>query len=812
MSGRSRRRSVALAAAALTPGAAGPAAAAEAVAFGPSDIAVLAMFLGALFVAVAACVALLRARRRLSEVQAGTGGALAELRSRLDQAEALIASEPQVHVAWRADRDVPEIVGNPERLKIPAGRRLLAFGSWLDPQTARAIDLRIDALRGRGEPFRLMLRTPEGGHVEADGRPVGAAAVLRLRDVTGERLARAEIEAENAELKDVVGRFTGLSQSLTQPVWMRDERGRLIFTNEAYARAVEAKDGAAAVERDAEFLDQSTRAAARRATDAGHVFRARAPAVFAGARRIFDVVEAPSPAGAAAIAIDVSELEDMRAELARQNEAHRRTLDELATAVAIFRSDGALAFHNQAYRLLWALDESFLGTAPEDSAILDRLRADRKLPEQADFRTWKRQLHEAYRAIEAQEHWWHLPDGRTLRVVAAPNPQGGVTYLFDNVTERIALESRFNALSKVQRETIDHLQEAVSVFGSDGRLTLHNPAFQALWRLTPEQLELRPHAEEILNACGARPADAELWERLKTAMTAMPDERRPLAVRIERDDDAVIDVVTLPLPDGGTLATFTDVTARVNVERALRERAEAVEAAAKIKSEFTDKVSYELRTPLTTIIGYGELLADPRLGALSPKQKEFVDHIQSSSLALYAIINNILDLTTIEAGAMELERGPVDAREAIDAAVEGVRDRLAEAGLGLEIDAPPGISFTADAKRVRQVLFNLLSNAIGFSKPGLAIRVAAKRAGDHVILTVTDQGDGMPPEFIKKAFDSFESGGTAGRHRGVGLGLSIVRSFVQLHGGDVSIESTPGAGTTVTCRFPIKATGVEAAE
>jgi signal transduction histidine kinase/PAS domain-containing protein len=812
MTARSRSRTAPAALAVAVAGAVMTASPAHAASLSASEAAALSLFLGAIFVAVTASVLLVRARRRNAELLASTATVERDLRSRLDRAEAELAADDRITVTWSAGAAEPVVVGDPKRVAaLTHGRRLLAFGSWLDPQAANALDERIAALRERGEPFRLMLATAEGGHLEADGRPIGAAVTLRFRDVTGERLARAEIEAENAEIGSALGRLTALVESLIQPVWLRDDAGRLVYANEAYARAVEAADGVAAIERQAEFLDQADRAAARRAIEAGHVFRKRAPAVFAGQRRIFDVVESPSEGGSAAIAIDVSELEDVRADLSRQMDAHRRTLDELTTAVAIFRANGALVFYNQAFAQLWALDPAFLESAPTDSAMLDRLRADRKLPEEADFRTWKASLHAAYQAIEAREHWWHLPDRRTIRVVAAPNPQGGVTYLFDDVTEKLALESRFNALLKVQSETIDHLKEAVAVFGSDGRLRLHNPAFEALWKFRPEELEDRPHADQILKACGARYRDAELWSRLKMAVTAMPDERKPVAVRIDLDDGAIVDVVTLPLPDGGTLTTFTDVTANVNVERALRDRAEALEAADKLKDDFVKNVSYELRSPLTNTIGFGQLLGDPRMGELNTKQKEYVDHIVSSASALLAIINDILDLATIDAGSMELDRSPVDPRAAIDAAVEGVRDRLAEAGLGLEIDVAQNVgSFEGDAKRVRQILFNLLSNAIGFSKPGVAVKVSASREGGDVVFRVADRGAGISQERLEKVFDRFESKSSGAHARGVGLGLSIVRSLVELHGGTVNLQSAPGEGTVVTCRFPAGGVAIKA--
>ena len=201
------------------------------------------------------------------------------------------------------------------------------------------------------------------------------------------------------------------------------------------------------------------------------------PAIVAGGRRSFDVLDVPTRKGSAGIGIDATEAEAMRAELGRLGDAHRRTLDQLATGVAIFAADQRLTFYNAAYRSLWDLDAGFLDQSPTDSAVLDQLRAARKLPEEQDFRQWKAALHEAYRATEPKEHLWHLPDGRTLRVVTTPNPQGGVTYLFDDVTERLDLERRYDALIRVQGETLDNLAEAVAVFGSDGRLRLHNPAF-----------------------------------------------------------------------------------------------------------------------------------------------------------------------------------------------------------------------------------------------------------------------------------------------------------------------------------------------
>ncbi len=269
------------------------------------------------------------------------------------------------------------------------------------------------------------------------------------------------------------------------------------------------------------------------------------------------------------MAKDLSELEAARADLERQMELHARTLDQMPTGVAIFDRKKRLVFNNAAFRALWSLDQSFLDHRPTDPEILDRLRAERLLPEQADFRAWKNGLMAAYQSVETSEQPWYLPDGRTLRVVTNPNPQGGVTYLFDDVSERFHLESQFNALTRVQGETLETLKEAVAVFGTDGRLKLANPAFSTLWRVDPATLRAQPHFDALAEACKPLHPEEETWSALRAIVTGLSEGRTGFERRLERTDGSVLDCAAQPLPDGATLVTFIDMTASVNVERAL---------------------------------------------------------------------------------------------------------------------------------------------------------------------------------------------------------------------------------------------------
>ncbi len=769
-----------------------------------NEILALALTLGILCFAVLTAILLVRTRRSLAETEAAARDRNAAAKAKIDRLQALLLSEPQILVVWAAGSSEPEITGDVSLVApVDTSHRVLAFGSWLEPDRAQTMERLVDALRARGVGFSMTLTTLADRPIEAEGLVVGGRAILRLKDVTGVKRSLADLLARHQGLIEESDTLRTLVEALPSPVWARDEAGKLLYVNPAYARAVEAKDPVETVERGIELFDRAARDELTRAHEAEKPYAGRLPAIVCGTRHIFDVLTFPARRGSAGIGIDATHAETARAALARLADAHRRTLDLLTTGVAIFGSDQRLGFYNAAYRSLWDFDTASLDQGPTDSALLEHLRTARKLPEEQDFRHWKAALHEAYRTTEAKEHTWHLPAGRTLRVVTTPNPEGGVIYLFDDVTERLDLERRFDALIRVQTETLDNLAEAVAVFASDGRVRLFNPAFTKMWRLDPAALTQQPHIEAVIGWCQALSGPDPIWNALRATATAI-DDRAPVSGRIERRDGSVVDCATVPLPDGATLVAFQDVTDSVNVERALRERNEALEEADKIKIDFVHHVSYELRSPLTNIIGFAHFLGDPVTGPLTGKQHEYLSYITTSTNALLAIINNILDLATIDAGAMSLNLGPVDIRRTMEAAAEGVQDRLVQSGISLQTRVAPDIgSFTADERRVRQTLFNLLANAIGFSPAGETVTLSAQRLQDAVVFSVTDHGPGIPADVKDKVFDWFETHSLGSRHRGTGLGLSLVRSFVELHGGTVTLDSAIGRGTTVTCVFPL---------
>jgi len=781
--------------------------------FNRQEVAVLTTALALLGFSVVAAILLMHHRVRAARAEAKLRADNSDLQVQADSYRALLFAEPQILISWPAGSNRPRISGDMWLvLQRDSPQRILAFGTWLAPEPALQMDHAVDALRETGESFLLNLTAANGQPIEATGRAIGGQAIVRIRQLSG---VKKELAETNLRLKSVMEEtemLRGFAAASPWPLWAKGANGKLVYANAAYAQATEAISVNDAIERNLELLDSSDRTEMEQELSANAGFSGRLPIVARGERRIHDVRAINVGDGSVGIAIDASEADALSSALVRMAEAHRRTLDQLSSGVAVFDGQRRLAFYNDSYRRLWDLDPAFLDGNPDDSSVLERLRAARKLPEQADFRAWKAKLHEAYRAIEPAKDTWYLPDGRALGVVTTPNPEGGVIYLFDDVTESLDLARRFDRLIRVQRETLDSLAEGVAVFGSNGKAQLFNPAFARMWKLSPEQLADEPHIDAVAAWCRPLFDEAGAWRSIREAITGI-ENRNDVPLKLERTDGSVLDCMSRPLPDGATMLTFQDITDTENVERALRESNEALEAAGQMKLNFVHHVSYELRAPLTTIIGFAHFLSDPSTGPLTPKQAEYLDYVTKSTNALLALTDSILDLATIDAGAMKLELGPVDIPKAIEAAAEGIQDRLATDRIRLRIEIDPKVgSFIGDQRRVVQVLYNLLANAVGFSPQDAIVGVAARRTGRSVVFTVTDQGPGIAPDVKDKVFGRFESFAHGSRRRGPGLGLSLVESFVQLHGGRVRVDSTLGNGTTVICEFPIDQAVRDAAE
>ena len=713
-----------------------------------------------------------RLRRSLRLTGARTKAAVGER-------DALLGAGREPLVVWDRDGAGPYSYGGGEE----------QLQSCLKGPDAVALSSAIDGLSGRGAAFQIPVSDAQGRKLIARGRAVGGMVAVWLEEPT--------VSAEAADYKAIL-------DALPTPVWLRDKGLALTWGNHAFLAGAGAAD-LETLRLSQAALDKNERELAAGARCKNSIVETKRFTVMNGQRRALSFTEIPlGDAGVIGTAVDVTDLASAEARLQSHVDAHADTLDKLQTAVASFGRDQKLAFHNRAFARLWGLPESFLERHPSDGEILDRLREGRKLPEQRDWQGWKKArlaLYEAGRGANAEEHW-HLPGGQTIRVVTQPHPSGGLTYLYEDVSEKLALESSFQTAQKVQSATLDILKEGVAVFGPDGRLKFHNAAFLRIWDFTAEELAREPHVREIAAITTERFGEAGVWEKLSQGILSGMAQKRDLG-EVERNDRTILELALAPLPDGASLVTFSDVTDRFRIEQALRDRGDALEAADRLKSDFIKHVSYELRTPLNTILGFSEHLASGAPGEMNQRQREYVDAIVTGSNTLKNLVNDILDLAMVESGALRLELERVNLFEVLEEVASHAREWAGKMGLTLTVDVSEDAGeFLADGRRLRQIVFNLLSNAFKFTPRGGEVTLTGRVMGEDVQITVADNGPGLSPEVKATVFERFSAKSRAGARAGAGLGLALVNRFMELHDGWVEIESGDGRGTVVRCHLP----------
>jgi signal transduction histidine kinase len=621
------------------------------------------------------------------------------------------------------------------------------------------------------------------------------ANVLAIGEIEQER-ARAAARAQQA--REEAAKLRQALDALPMPIWRRGADRTVVDCNQEYAAALDSsRDAVLAAGRN--LVPDSGGGSLVQPPGEGPL---GAHVVIRGQRRLLDLYEVPGPDGERiGFAVDRTDVENAERELRRHIGAHGAVLESLSAAVAIFAADKRLKFFNSAFTSLWALDPMWLRSGPTVGEVLQHLHESRRFPEYSDFRAFKRECCALFTSLIGQHHeLMHLPDGRTLQLTISPHPFGGLIYVFDDVTDRLALECSYNTLAQVQRATLDHLFEGIAVYGGDGRLKLHNPAFRALWGLSEADVAGEPHIAEIAEKARDLLDDGGDWAAKRAAMVAQVTSQTFTSGPLYRRDGSMLQVASVPLPDGEVLLTYLDVSDTVRIERALRERNEALETAARLKSEFVANVSHELRTPLNTVVGFAEILHNQYFGPLNSSQREYSGGILDSAHQLMALINDIIDLASVEASYLELDRDRVDIADLLRTVLLLTRERAHNRELALELHCPPQIgAILGDERRLKQALFNLISNAIKFTPPGGAIRIEAQRGNDELLLSVCDTTNVAAAKSAERSDRSASGRAQASSS----LGLSLVKRLIELHGGSVDIASSPPGGTRVTCRLPI---------
>ncbi|EJL28003.1 PAS domain-containing sensor histidine kinase [Novosphingobium sp. AP12] len=671
-------------------------------------------------------------------------------------------------------------------------------------------------------PFR-MVATPHGssrslalrGHLADPQVSPGGAAMVWVFDFSDSETELTRLRDEAARARGDFHALVSLIEAAPMPMWFRRPDGELQLVNHAYVAAVGADSADAVVAKGIELIEAVDGLApghvARQAMEKGTPIERIVSTTIDGQRRALRVSDLPlGEDGVAGYAVDIEDLEEMSRSFRAFREAQRALLDQLSAGVAQFDAKKRLTFANQPFQRLFKLDARVLFDPPAFERLLDAARDAGRVPEARDFPAWRREKAAWFSAGTTQEEPWELADGTHLRIVAQPVPDGGLLLIVEDRTEQLRLSAVRDTLLRTRTATFDSLFESIAVFAPDGRMQIWNRRFAADWGLDSDFLDTHPHIEALLRKIAARlkrPVEAETVGNVVRAATL---DRTQTGGRIALADGRMLEFAGVPLPDGNGLLAVLDITDSQKAEDALRESNAALIEADTIKTRFLANMSKELRTPLTSIGGFAEMLEIGLGGELSEAGKDYVTSIIGASAQLGEHIDSLLDLSQSEAGLLPLKLEEIDPMPFVRGVVEERAARLQKAGLTLDLQANGLMRpLVADRRRLARAIGHIVDNAISASPRGARILVRLSRRklasgdGDALQILVQDKGQGMDSRSLARAMDGMKvsaDGKSVDRLRG--LGLPLARQLVEAHGGALRLVSDPGKGTSAMIELP----------
>ncbi|GAA0280385.1 PAS domain-containing sensor histidine kinase [Alteraurantiacibacter aestuarii] len=777
----------------------------------PSSLALLGLLLAAWTLGAVWLVLAAQARVR----QASTARSTARRLTRM------IDDSPAIPMLVRGDGRIE----GPDRLSAWLGLdRLPGYLSELDAGTVGLTTDDLEELREAvrrtqktAAPFRMVV-TPRGSvkslairgqQADPAVAPHGSALIWWF-DFSESHGELARLRAETARARNDFAALVGLIEAAPIPMWFRGPDMTLRLVNSAYVLAVEAADAESVVEQQIELIEPvdglTAAQIARQSREQDLPVERIVQATLGNQRRSLRVSDLPlGDEGVAGYAIDIEEMEEQGRAFRAFREAQRSMLDQLSVGVAQFDPERRLTFANQPFLRIFALPGSVQIEPPDFDRFLDLARDKGRLPEMRDFPAWRSELAGWFLLDNPIEDAWTLSDNTHLRIVAQPMPDGGLVLVAEDRSEQLALSATRDTLLRTRTATFDSLFESLAVFAPDGRVQLWNRSFPAIWNLDEEFFDEHPHVDALLDQiaqCLARPAQHKAIGEVVRSATL---DRRQRGGQVILSDGRTLEFAGVPLPDGNGLLTVLDVTDSAMAEQALRERNAALEEADAVKTRFLANMSYEFRTPLTSIGGFAELLQSGVAGELSEQGKEYIGAIIASVERLSQQIESVLDLTQSEAGLLPIATEEVDLLAFTTNVVRQREESIEEKDLALDLrgDKSAG-KIMADKRQLGRAIGNLLDNAIEAVPQGKGrILVALSRRKQGARIVISDNGAGMKPSELARALDGYRmvGDGTNSKEKR-GLGLPLARQLIEAHGGRLDIQSEPGAGTTATVTLP----------
>jgi len=781
----------------------------------PTALVLLGLLLAAWTIAALWAVAAARLRQRKAEAGQRNARRLARMVDESPALPLLVRADgrieaPQRLANWLGLDSVPQFLTELDGGRIDGG------GGGLTTEQLNELTEAVRRCQRTAAPFR-MVATPRGssrslalrGHLADPQISPGGAALVWVFDFSDSESELVQLRGEAARARDDFIALVGLIEAAPMPMWFRGPDGDLRLVNQAYVEAVAGQDARQVAADGVELVESvdglTARQVALQAAAKQMPIERMVSATINGERRALRVSDLPlGQEGVAGYAVDVEEMEELSRTLRAFRDAQRNMLDQLSAGVAQFDAKRQMTFANRPFQRIFGMNAAAMLDLPQFDRLLDMARDAGRVPEARDFPAWRRERAAWFMASTPQEEAWMLADGTHLRIVAQPLPDGGLMLIAEDRTEQLQLAAARDTLLRTRTATFDSLFESLAIFAPDGRMQLWNRRFAADWGLDDAFLDTHPRIESLLEQVSHQLAKPAKVKAVGDVIRAATLDRRQTGGRAVLADGRTLEFAGVPLPDGNGLLTVLDITDSQKAEEALKQRNAALEEADAMKTRFLSKMSYEFRTPLTSIGGFAELLEAGLGGELSESGKEYVSAILQSVGRLGEQIESVLDLSQSEAGMLPLAREEIDLVPFVTKLVEDRATRIKAANLTLDMRGDKNAGrLEGDPRRLGRALGHLIDNAIAATPEGGRILIDLGVHKGKARLVISDNGVGMDAVTLARALEGIKvSADGKNIERRHGLGLPLARQLIEAHGGTLELISEPGQGTAAIVDLP----------
>ncbi|MDR0677233.1 MAG: PAS-domain containing protein [Holosporaceae bacterium] len=730
--------------------------------------------------------------------------------------QSVLSSSTDGWIAWNTKGNY---IGSSKKLKVCFGIKQTPIHmsdilSAVDPSNADELSLHLGTLKKQGSSFKLIVKTLQNNNkIEISGSHMIInnieTILLWCSNITVSTTLIDSLEKKLISTRNKVDSLCKALDTLPIPVWIHNKKMEIIYCNKTYSDYLDASVDKIISENlpliPGNLFGQG-HSLAENAKKCNRIQSISQSIVVNAARKKISIHEVPLPdESLVGYVRDITVEESLTENLDRVITANYEVLENISTAIVIFGENTRVVFSNNAYQRIMGLEANWLRSKPTFSEVLDELRNNRQLSEQADYQAFKKSQLALFTSITSPiQELVHLPNGKTLRLVIAPYPLGGLLFMYEDVTDSLTLQRKNNTLLAVQKETLDNLYEGIMVYGSNNRMKIINKSALKIWHFGDKSSLKGMHVSETLEHIKDELDYGNDWAAFREHTISNLTDRIVKTGKLLKKDGSVILFTYIPLPDGAHMHSFIDITDTCVVERAILEKNQALKTAQELRVEFVSGISTELKEPLNVLIGFAELLTHQYFGTLNDKQLEYCQCILSASNQLHQLTNDLLEMVSIDIDSVHLDISSFVVEDAIDEVICNLNKRINEKSIDVVKNYPEEKTvFNGDKIRIKQSIYNVLTNAIQFTPPNGKIDLRVARDEKCLKIIIKDKGVGCSQNQPKRIFQRSKVPIFFDVNNDKGISMPFVRSLIELHGGSLKITSDVGEGTCVICSLPI---------